>query len=393
MINKKDININEVLKENKNFKPPKWDKIAIDELGKKIAGEIDTREIIFLCGLGNLVINAEPSSFNLLVYSESSAGKDYIVKNVLKIFNEFKVITRTRISKVVLNYWKPWIIKKLIPANWNEKILYLPDCSEDILNCEALKLLCSDGSHITIANLKTLEKFEDIEILGKPVIIITTANAIPNQEILNRFSVVKLDECERQTRRIHKFIPDEYNEKYLDFIARLHPCKVNIPKEIRIKIANVFPIKLLRERRNFKRFLDYIKAVAVYHQQDKGDYVEKSIRQTIKADWKDYDIAKEVFMHLYSGISEIPLNVRQKEIVDIISKSKEPLEVQQIHNDLKNHIEIQNLRNQLKSLDNLGVLEKLNLENNFNRYVNKYQLSEEYSDKSPIKLPNSVDII
>ncbi len=148
----------------------------------------------------------------------------------------------------------------------------------------------------------------------------------------------------------------------------------------------------MRERRNQNRFIDFIKAVAIFHQEEKGEYNEKSIALKITAEWKDYDIAKEGFMNLYSGVAEVPLNVRQKEIVEIIKNSSEPLEVREIHNQLKHNLELRNLRNHLKSLDNLGILDKLSLENAFNKYVDKYTISEEYSDKSPIKLPNSVDI-
>ncbi len=384
--------IDKKLKEGRNYKPLKWDKIVLDELGKRISGERKAREIIFLCALGNLVTNSEPSSFNLLVHSESSAGKDYLVKNVLKMFNPYKIITRTRISRVVLNYWKPWLKDNLKPSSWDEKVLYLPDCSEDILNCEALKLLCSDGSHITISNLRAFTKFEDIEILGKPVIIITTANSTPNLEIQNRFSTVKLDESPEQTERIHYFVPEEYGKNTLDFVSRLFPCEVKITSDMRNKIARVFPTKLLRERRNFNRFLDFVKAVVVFHQETKLDYVPKSILQKLTAEWKDYDIAKDVFMNLYCGVAEVPLNQRQKEIVEIMQLADDPLEVKEIHNRLKNDIEIRNLRNHLESLKNLGILEEFSLSNAFNRYVKKYGISEDYLDKSPIILPNSEDI-
>ena len=63
----------------------KWDKIIIDEFDKKIVGEIKSREMIFMCALGRLVKNSNESSFNLLIHSESSAGKDHTLKNILKI--------------------------------------------------------------------------------------------------------------------------------------------------------------------------------------------------------------------------------------------------------------------------------------------------------------------
>ena len=367
----------------------KWDKIVIDELSKRIVGEKKSREIIFLCALGKLVIDAEYSSFNLLVHAGSSGGKDYVVRNVLKIFNPYSIISRTRISPTVLNYWKPWEKGELKPASWDEKVLYLPDVSDTILNCEAMKLLCSDGSFITITKDN---KAVDIEIVGKPVIITTTANSTPSQETLNRFSVVKLDESEKQTKRIHKFRPEDYGKTALDFIAKLRPCKVKITKTMQNKIAEIFPSNLLRERRNFTRFLDFIKAVTAFHQEKNPEYGKDSLQQVITADWKDYDIAKDVFMNLYSGISEIPLNKQQKEIVQVMEKEKDPLSAKEILQRLGSYITIQGFRPHLDNLVNLGVFDVFSLRDVFNNAVIKYLISEEYSQKQPIKLPNSGEI-
>ncbi len=74
-----------------------------------------------------------------------------------------------------------------------------------------------------------------------------------------------------------------------------------------------------------------IKAVAVFYQAENRSYAKNRPYQELIAEWKHYDIAKDVFMNLYSGISEVPLNVRQKEMVEIIKSSKEPLEVKEIH--------------------------------------------------------------
>ena len=112
----------------------------------------------------------------------------------------------------------------------------------------------------------------------------------------------------------------------------------------------------------------------------------------ITADWKDYDIAKDVFMNLYSGISEIPLNKQQKEIVQVMEKEKDPLSAKEILQRLGSYITIQGFRPHLDNLVNLGVFDVFSLRDVFNNAVIKYLISEEYSQKQPIKLPNSGEI-
>lgn len=368
--------------------PSFWDKIVIDEFNKKIVGEIKSREIIFLCGLGRLVRNCANSSFNLLIHSESSAGKDYTTKSVLKIFPDLYVFSRTRISPTVLNYWSPF--KKLGEDSWDGCILYLPDIGDSILNSDALKLMCSDGSHITIT-----EKGEakDIEIKGKPVIFSTTANATPNEEILNRFSIVHLDESEEQTKRIFEMqseraaqgLSSNYDEKIKKSLANLKRWNVKIP--FAHQIAKVFPTKRIGERRNFERFLDFIKAITVFYQ-----YQRESEGNMLISEYADYDKARDIFMNIQSGVSSIPLNRRQKEIVEILKNNESELALAEIHTQLKNYLSLKNLRPYLESLVNLKIIDMINGKDTLNREIIKYKLSQEFLDFKPLILPLSVDL-
>ncbi len=369
--------------------PGFWDKIIIDEFDKKIVGEVEAREIIFMCAMGSLVANASYTSFNLLMHSESSAGKDYITKNVLKLIPKDRLFSRTRISPTVLNYWKPF--RKVGRDSWNGSILYLPDISEHVLNSDAMKLMCSDGSHITIT-----EKGEakDIEIKGKPVIFSTTATTTPNQEILNRFSIVHLDESEAQTKRIMEMVSQkmiegetlEYDGKIKEALTFLKRYKVKIP--FAKSITHHFPSKRISERRNFERFFDFIKSITCIYQYQRiseGDYLIAEI--------DDYEKARGIFMNIQQGVSSIPLNSRQKDVVNVLKKETQLLGLSEIHGKLKNYISIQNFRPHVESLVNLRVLDKHFDKDTYGREMIKYCLSEEYLDFKPIILPNGIDLL
>ena len=378
-----ETNIERILKS-----PRIWETIVIDEMNKKIVGELKSREIIFMCAMGRLVVNSSYTSFNLLMHSESSAGKDYITKNVLKIIPQNQLFSRTRISPTVLNYWKPY--KKMGTDSWDGCVLYLPDISDPVLNSDAMKLLCSDGSHITIT-----EKGEarDIEIKGKPVVFSTTATTTPNEEILNRFSIVHLDESEDQTKRIMKMqgqrmmegLSMNYDPEIKKALYHLKRYKVLIP--FADKIAKIFPAKRISQRRNLERFFDFIKAITCTHQ-----YQRRMQGEFLVAEIEDYDLAKDIFMNIQQGVSSIPLNKRQKDIVKVL-KGADMLAATEIHTQLENYLALQNLRPHLESLVNLKVIEKHHAIDNFNREIIKYCLSEEYLNFKPIILPHGIDLI
>lgn len=366
-----------------------WDKVVLDELGKKITGEIKAREIIFLCGVGRLVENAKPSSFNLIFYAGSSAGKDWTIDRALEIFLKESTITRTRISPTTLNYWHRAELEE--EWTWNGKNLVLKDTSENVLNSEALKLMCSDGSKATIT---IKNKAEDLTINGKPSIFVTTAFSIPSEEQKTRFSMIKGDESEEQTKHILKFISNEavdgnlenYDEGIVKFLENLKPCKVKIP--FARKIDKHFPTEKIKARRGYSVLLDYIKAVACFHQEERTKHRDGSI----DAELEDYQIAKNCYENLSTEIADLPFNTRQKNIIEVFKNKEKAMEVSEIQRLVKPYISEQALRPHLTTLSILQVLEK-NLEiAPFGREVKKYTLSEEFRNKKPLILPNSDEL-
>jgi len=369
-----------------------WNEIIIDELGKKIAGEIKSREIIFLCGCGRLVKNANLSSFNLLIHSKSSAGKDYVSNAVLSIFPKINVFKKSRISERVLNYWKPYE-KRGMPS-WNENILYLIDIGEVILNSEALKVMCSEGSNITIME-KVRGEYEaiDIEIEGKPVIITTTATATPSEEIMNRFIILRMDESDEQTDRVKDFITKiaecgenpHYSDECLAFIKELKSYKVKIP--FMLKVRSVFKENKIRTRRLYSTFLDMIKAVTIFHQNEREFDGEFLI-----SEWKDYDIAKECFANLCLNVTDIPLDERKQSIIDILRNSETELSASEIQPQVKPHIALPKIRPHLETLMNLHLIEEFVINQPLRPPITKYRLDKDLFEVKSLVLPNSAEI-
>jgi len=198
--------------------PNLFNEITEIEFNKKIVGEIQTRKVIFLCAAGGrLIENCQTASYNLLVNDEAGTGKDYVTGKVLEILPKEVYIKKTRISPTAFTYWHNSTYEP--DWSWNGKVFYAEDISENVLNSDVFKVMCSSGSSATIV---IRQRAYDIEVVGKPVVITTTATATPSPELTRRFVILNLDSSENQTNAIKKRhskyamigIVPEYNENY-----------------------------------------------------------------------------------------------------------------------------------------------------------------------------------
>ena len=286
------------------------------EFDKKIVGEKETRQTIFLCMCGKNVENCKLTSYNLMVNSESGAGKDWIINYVLKVFPKEDYEKRTRITENVFTYWhNP---KHEPDWTWDGKIFYNEDISNNILNSDVFKTFSSSGSHTTVLIKQTPV---DIEIRGKPVMIITTATANPKKEIMRRFTNIQLDETTEQTKAIMKYqrecakkgITPEYDKRITEALKYLKRVKVKIPY-VDI-LENVFfgeDINIIM-RTAQDRFIDYIKASAGLYQYQR----EKDDEGFLLATGQDYDISRIALLKTMSNPQMIPLTKDQKRILNI----------------------------------------------------------------------------
>jgi len=290
------------------------------ELDKLIVGEIESRKVILLCAMGCLVQNAAISSYNLLVNDVAGAGKDYITNATLKLMPEHRYLKRTRISPTVFTYWHN---SKYEPNwTWDGKVLYLEDVANTILNSSVFKVMCSSGSHATIVKD---QRAIDIKIVGKPVMIITSATATPNPELTRRFTILNLDSGENQTKAIikrhlefaEKGVSPELDGNILESLQQLTQIKVKVP--FASKLFEFFPVHNVIMRTHILRFIDYIKASCALYQwqreiDEEGYYI---------ATEQDYQIAKGALVKTTSNEYMIPLTKDQRRIMEVFEKNKD----------------------------------------------------------------------
>jgi hypothetical protein len=370
--------------------PNLFNEITITEFDKKIVGELNARRLIFLCSCGNLVENSQIASYNLLINDEAGTGKDYVTKNALSIWSDKILIYKTRISPTVLTYWHN---SKIEPDwTWNGKILYLEDISEGVLNSDVFKVMCSSGSEATIV---IEQKAVDIKINGKPVIITTTASAIPNPELIRRFAITNLTESKEQTKEIMyrhseyamKGLIPEYNIDITTSLNLLKKSSVQIPYAT--KIVQHFPKNHAIIRTLYPRFLDFIKASTVLHQYQRKLNQENFLIATEQ----DYEIARECIETIKSNKYMIPLTINQKKILEVLYENKDNPEITQIKGSLTklhcifNFMSLPALQTNLGILAKYGIIETYNTTDTWNRETLGYCLNKNYIENIEAVLP------
>lgn len=323
----------------------------VAEANRFIVGETATIKTLHLCAAGRLVKNHQVASYNLMVNSESGAGKDFVTTHTLKALPKTQYFSRTRISPTVFNYWhandKEW--------TWDGKVLYLEDISSGVLNADAFKVMSSNKSHTTIVKD---QRAIELEVRGKPVIIVTTASGTPTKEMTRRFPIINLDESVDQTKAIIKRhaeaeetgLPLEPNDDITDALSWLRRVYVKVP--FAKKITDFFPDQILI-RTHFPRFLDLIKASAALHQYQR----ESDEHGRVIAEPADYDIARDILLKLTSNPLMVSLTRNQQRIRGYLAKNKAWLSA----GDMEPHMAFisgRQLRRELDRLFEAGLLQK-----------------------------------
>lgn len=329
--------------------------ITIKETDKKIVGENLSRKVIWLCICGRLVENANLTSFNLIVNDETGTGKDWITTHIGELLPKEIFIKRTRISEKVFTYWHN---PKFEPEwTWNGKCFYNEDITQSVMNSDVFKVMASTGSHATVI---IEQRPIDIEINGKPVMIITTESATPNRENVRRFTILNLDTSIDQTQAImkrqaelaEKGVATEYDPALLEALIKHKRVKVKIP--FAVNLADRFPKQKVLMRTQFKRFLDWVAAATAFYQFQR----KKDKNGFLLATKQDYDIAKECFEKITSNPFLIPLTKQQRKIVesfDVLGKGWHKIDDLVVANA---DISESWLRKQLDKLTEYGILEK-----------------------------------
>jgi hypothetical protein len=368
------------------LKNPKFLEIIINEISKKkVVGETETVRSIIIVSYVRKVKNAKRTSSNLLLNDESGIGKDYTTKATLDIMPKDEVIFRTKITQELLTYWHNATKEPL--WTWDGKIFYIEDIPSDIINSDVFKVFSSGGSTATVL---VKQKPVDIEVNGKPAMIVTSFGANLNHENLRRYPICFLDDSEEQTLKIMERQSEEdetgnieeYDPVIVEALKFIKIVKVVIP--FAKLLPKYFPKSRLM-RTHYKRFLDYIKSSACLHQYQR----EKDGKGNIIAEWLDYDIARMVLLKTTSNPCMIPLT---KNLIDLLKYFENNPNNFYAVRDLESIFAFseKTIQGHVRTLFKYGFLSCQNItKEGVNRPVPAYT----YNKKNEIKIPSSKEIL
>ena len=265
----------------------------------------------------------------VLIQSSSAAGKSSLMEAVLAMMPEEERIKFSAMTGQSLFY--------MGEKNLKNKILAIAEEEGASEAAYALKLLQSEGE-ISIAStgkdphsgrLVTHE----YRVEGPVMIFLTTTAIDIDEELLNRCLVLTVNESREQTEDIHR---EQRQRETLQGIVREQERRVllNLHKNAQrlldsLKVANPFAEQLTflssrtRARRDHKKYLTLIRAIALLHQYQRQrksvTVADGEIVEYIEVELKDIELANRICHEVLGrSLDELPPQTRR--LLELVQK-------------------------------------------------------------------------
>jgi len=248
--------------------PELFSRILVDFETVGITGEDANKLMGYLAATSRKL--DEPLS--ILVQSRSAAGKSTLQDAVLSLIPEEDYIKYTRLTGQALFYMQEdSLVHKLLAI---EEEHGARDASYSIRNIQSSKYLsiAATGKDPATGKLKT----EEYKVKGPVSLMITTTEVELDYETSNRFIILTVDESKEMTERILQkqresdTLEGLIKKAETEHITRRHHNAQRLLRPLHVinPFAGhlTFPSESLRARRDHKKYLGLIKAIAFLHQ-------------------------------------------------------------------------------------------------------------------------------
>jgi hypothetical protein len=270
-----------------------------DALG--FVGEKNNKLLGYIAAVSRLL----PDPVALLILSRSGAGKTSLQDAICKFIPPESVIQYTRLTGQSLFYRDQNGLKNKVLAIEEEEGM-----SEALYSIRTLISSQKLAVSATRSDAKT-GKFavDDYYVCGPVVVVVSSTNPDAlDDETKQRFLVLTIDETPEQTKNIlnaqlvkntHRWYQmsiDESSVTHQHHNAQrlLKPLTVTFPDDLRL----VWPFSRLQMRREQKKFLSLVKAIALLHQYQRKTGTLKRLDDTcidfVQATQRDIDLALEL---------------------------------------------------------------------------------------------------
>lgn len=251
--------------------PNLMDRIATDIAALGVVGEAENALCVYLAALSRKL----DRPLAVLIQSTSAAGKSALMDAVLDLVPEEERVTYSAMTGQSLFY--------LGEADLKHKALAIAEEEGARQAAYALKLLQSQGT-LTIASTgkdPATGKLvtQDYTVEGPVALMLTTTAIDLDEELANRCLVLTIDESRDQTRAIHA--RQRYEETLAGLATREHGGAIrrlhhNAQRLLKpIKVVNPYAEALTflddktRTRRDHRKYLGLIRAIALLHQHQR----------------------------------------------------------------------------------------------------------------------------
>ena len=248
--------------------PELFSRILVDFETVGITGEDANKLMGYLSATSRKL--DEPLS--ILVQSRSAAGKTTLQDAVLSLIPEEDYINSTRLTGQALFYMQEdSLVHKLLAI---EEEHGARDASYSIRNIQSSKYLsiAATGKDPATGKLRT----EEYKVKGPVSLMITTTEVELDYETSNRFIILTVDESKEMTERILQkqresdTLDGLFKKAETEHITRRHHNAQRLLRPLHVinPFAGhlTFPSESLRARRDHKKYLGLIKAIAFLHQ-------------------------------------------------------------------------------------------------------------------------------
>jgi DNA primase len=275
------------------------------DLFKEILSDLDTlgitgEETNKLTGYLASVSRKLDEPLSILIQSRSAAGKSTLQDAILSLVPEEDYVKYTRITDQALFYKsEDSLVHKIIAIEEDEG---MGGAAYSIRNIQSSKKItvAATGKDPTTGKMKT----EEYTVKGPVAVMITTTAAEIEGETSSRFLFLSIDESSKMTEAIHKkqreadTLEGLLRKKKKELIITKHQTAQRLLKPL--CVVNPYspylsyPTGSLRTRRDHKKYLNLIRAIAYLFQYQKEiktveiegqrvDYIEVSLDDIEKA--------------------------------------------------------------------------------------------------------------
>jgi len=218
----------------------------------------------------------------IVIQSSSSAGKTSVMDGILSMVPDEEQLRLSNLTAQSLYYLESDDIR--------HKILAISEDNGIGEATYALKLLQSEGvlRHAAVSRDETGEmKTKHNTVEGPTQIFLTTTASELDEELMNRFLVLTVDETRDQTKAIHdrqktgQTVAGQLRAQRAARIKQLHHNAQRLLRQIDVYNPYAdqltFPDNRTRLRRDFEKYLTLIRSIALLHQHQRKIHRYESI--------------------------------------------------------------------------------------------------------------------